>query len=298
VAIQPGKRERENLWRLLELARDEDLGGGDVTSAILPGSLQATGHFIARHQMVFCGGALLESIAVCYDGALRTRCLVAEGAPAGRGAVLAEWTGPAKAMMAAERVGLNFLQRLTGVATTTSLFVAAVAGTGAEIYDTRKTTPAWRDLEKYAVRAGGGKNHRRGLYDSVLVKDNHLAILARAEGRDPLTAAGRELERLRPYLPASAFIELEVDTWEQFEAALDLPVDIILLDNMSIEQLSAAVKHRDAVGLAGHLALEASGGITLDNIRAVAETGVERIAVGALTHSAGAADIALDIEVA
>ena len=297
MAIEPGKRERENLWRLLELAREEDLGGGDVTSAILPGGLMATGQFVAREEMVFCGGALLESIAICYDGELRTRRLAAEGARVGAGEVLAEWTGPAKAMMAAERVALNFLQRLSGVATMTSRFVAAAAGTGAEIYDTRKTTPGWRNLEKYAVRAGGGKNHRKGLYDSVLVKDNHLAVLARAEGLDPLTAAGRELERIAPYLPAPAFIELEVDTWEQFTVALSLPVDIILLDNMSAEQLGQAVRCRDEAGLRGRVDLEASGGITLDNVRVVAETGIERIAVGALTHSAGAADIALDIEV-
>lgn len=297
MAIQPGKRERENLWRLLEMARDEDLGGGDVTSAILPGDLHATGHFVARRPLVACGGALLESIAVCYDGEIRTRTFVAEGKEVGAGTMLAEWSGPAKGIMAAERVALNFLQKLSGVATTTARFVRAVAGTGAEIYDTRKTTPGWRELEKYAVRVGGGRNHRRGLYDAVLVKDNHLAVLARAEGRDPLTAAGRELERLRPHLGDHAFIELEVDSWEQYEAALMLPVDIILLDNMTPEQLRAAVRRRDELGLAGRVDLEASGGITLENVRQVAQTGVERIAVGALTHSAEASDIALDIEV-
>ena len=279
------------------MARDEDLGSGDVTSEILPPEVHATGRFVSRQPMVFCGGALLEAIAVCYDGQIRTETAVAEGDRVGRKAALALWSGPARGIMAAERVALNFLQRLSGVATTTREYVDAVAGAGAEIYDTRKTTPGWRDLEKYAVRAGGGKNHRKGLYDAVMVKDNHLAVLARAEGRDPIAAAARELERIRPYLGDRAFIELEVDNLEQFKRALALPVDIVLLDNMSLEDMRAAVGLRDAAGLKGRVDLEASGGITLVNVRAVAETGVERIAIGALTHSAGAADIALDIEV-
>ena len=296
MPIQPGKAERDNLWRLVEMARDEDLGSGDVTSAILPPEVMATGRFVARQPMVFCGGALLEAIAVSYDGHLYTDTRVAEGASVEPGTLLAEWHGPARAMMSAERVALNFLQRLSGVATTTAQYVEAVAGNGAEIYDTRKTTPAWRELEKYAVRAGGGRNHRKGLYDAVLIKDNHLAILARAEGRDPIKAAARELERVRPLLSDRSFIELEVDTLEQYEVALTLPVDIILLDNMSLDDMRSAVGWRAEAGLARRIELEASGGITLANVREVAETGVERIAIGALTHSAGAVDIALDIE--
>jgi nicotinate-nucleotide pyrophosphorylase (carboxylating) len=297
MPIQPGKRERNNLWRLLEMARDEDLGSGDVTSAILPADVHAHARFRARQRMVVCGAALLETVAVCYDGQVHTTIRVAEGEQVENGAVLAEWAGPAKAIMAAERVALNFLQRLSGVATTTREFVEAVRGTGADIYDTRKTTPGWRDLEKYAVRVGGGRNHRRGLYDAVLIKDNHLAVLARAEGQDPLTAAARELDRLHPYLPDHAFIELEVDTLDQFMRALPLNVDVILLDNMKVEQLRLAVGMRDQAGLKGRLDLEASGGITLANVRAVAATGVERIAVGALTHSAGSVDVALDIDI-
>jgi len=297
MEIMPGRKERENLWRLLEMARQEDLGSGDVTSAILPREVHARGRFVARQPMVFCGGALLEPIAVCYDGQLYTRRLVAEGQQVRPGEALAEWEGPARSMMAAERVALNFLQRLSGVATTTREYVQAVAGTGAAIYDTRKTTPGWRELEKYAVRVGGGRNHRKGLYDAVLIKDNHLAVLAEAEGRDPIMAVGEELERLRPYLGDNAFIELEVESLEQFGVALTLPVDIILLDNMPAEQLAYCVGRRNEAGLAGKLDLEASGGITLANVRAVAESGVERIAVGALTHSAGAVDIALDIEI-
>ena len=298
MAIQPGRKERENLWRLLEMAREEDLGtGGDVTSSLLPSDVMAVGLFIARQPMVLCGGALLETIAVRYDGQLNTVAAVTEGQWVEGGTELARWHGPARSVMAAERVALNFLQRLSGVATTTCDYVKAVAGTGAEIYDTRKTTPGWRELEKYAVRAGGGKNHRRGLYDAVLVKDNHLAVLAKAEGADPIKAVGRELERIRPLLGDHAFVELEVDTLAQFTVALTLPVDIILLDNMSLEQLREAVEMRNRAGLGRQIELEASGGITLANVRQVAETGVERIAIGALTHSARAVDIALDIEI-
>jgi nicotinate-nucleotide pyrophosphorylase (carboxylating) len=297
MKIQPNVRERENLWQILELARREDLGSGDVTSSILPAELHARGRFVARQPMVFCGGTMLEAIAVRYHGGIRTKLLVAEGERAEPGTALAEWDGPARGMLAAERVALNFLQRLSGVATTTREYVDAVAATGAKIYDTRKTTPGWRELEKYAVRVGGGLNHRKGLYDAVLVKDNHLAIMARAEGMNPLTATARELGRVRPYLPDGAFIELEVDTLEQFAHALTLDVDIILLDNMTVQQLAEAVRTRDQAGARGKIEVEASGGITLANVRAVAETGVEHIAVGALTHSAGAVDISLDVEV-
>ncbi|MFW6065243.1 MAG: carboxylating nicotinate-nucleotide diphosphorylase [Planctomycetota bacterium] len=297
MPLRPTQRERENLWKLLEMARSEDLGSGDVTSAILPRDVQARGHFRARQPMVFCGGELLETIAVCYDGSLRTKTPLDEGARVEPGAVLAEWHGPARAMMSAERVALNFLQRLSGVATTTAEYVDAVKGTDAEIYDTRKTTPGWRDLEKYAVRAGGGQNHRKGLWDAVLIKDNHLAVLARAEGLDPIESAARELERVCPYLGERSFMELEVDSMEQFDVALTLPVDIILLDNMSSDELAEAVERRRRAGLAEHIELEASGGITLQNVREVAERGVDRIAIGALTHSAGAVDIALDIEI-
>jgi nicotinate-nucleotide pyrophosphorylase (carboxylating) len=294
---KPGKRERENLWRLLEMARAEDLGaGGDVTSSLVPPEAAAHARFIARQPMVLCGVDLLETVAVAYDGQIRTTVASADGARLKRGDLIAAWEGPARGIMSAERVALNFLQRLSGVATATAEYVAAVAGTAAGIYDTRKTTPGWRELEKYAVRVGGGKNHRRGLYDAVLVKDNHLAVLARAEGRDPLSALAAELERVRPHLGDRAFIELEVDTLEQFAAALGLPVDIILLDNMSLHQLRTAVDMRDKAGLRGRLELEASGGITLLNVAEVARTGVDRISVGALTHSAGAVDIGLDIE--
>jgi len=298
MAIRPGQKERDNLWKLLEMARAEDLGSsGDITSSILPREVHAAGRFVARQQVVLCGGALLETIAAAYDGELRTKCLAEEGASLAPGDVLAEWDGPARAMMAAERVALNFLQRLSGVATTTADYVRAVEATGVGIFDTRKTTPAWRDLEKYAVRTGGGRNHRQGLYDAVLIKDNHLAVLAKAEGQDPIHAVGRELERIAPYMSEKSFIELEVDTLEQFRVGLRLPVDIILLDNMTCDELRTAVRERNEAGLARRIELEASGGVSLETVARIAATGVERIAIGALTHSAQAVDIALDIEV-
>jgi nicotinate-nucleotide pyrophosphorylase (carboxylating) len=296
VAISAGKRELDNLQRLLELAKAEDLGCGDVTGDLLPAELAAEGRFTARQPLVFCGGLFLHTIAEAYDASIRTDVKLPDGRKAQPGAVLATWAGPARAVLSAERVALNFLQRLSGIATVTAQYVQAVAGTGAAILDTRKTTPGWRDLEKYAVRAGGGRNHRRGLHDAILVKDNHLCALARGGEGDPIAALAGRLAAARKRLAPGAFVALEVDALDQLDAALRLPLDVILLDNMTPDQLRCAVARRDAAGLRGRLALEASGGINLANVRAVAETGVERISVGALTHSVRAADIALDLD--
>ena len=297
TSIEPTEPERRCLQRLLEIARAEDLGSGDVTSRILPDAAAARGRFVARETLVLAGGALLPDMAAAYDANIATTIHLPDGSSVRADDTLAEWTGPAVAILAAERVALNFLQRLSGIATATRAYVDAVGGTNARIYDTRKTTPGWRELAKYAVRAGGGSNHRMGLYDAVLVKDNHLAILAVAGADDPLAEVGRQIERLRGELPTGGFIEVEVDTLDQLRRALDLNVDIILLDNMSPAEMSEAVGLRNAAGAAGRIDLEASGGVTLESVRAVAETGVDRIAVGALTHSATAVDIALDIEV-
>jgi nicotinate-nucleotide pyrophosphorylase (carboxylating) len=189
-----------------------------------------------------------------------------------------------------ERTALNFLQRLSGIATLTARFVAEVAGTKAVILDTRKTTPGWRALEKYAVRCGGGTNHRFGLYDAVLIKDNHLAWLA--EGGDPI---GRAVAAARAGAPkGNKFIEVEVDTLEQLDRALEVGPDIILVDNLGPEKLAEAVRRRDAK--APGILLEASGGVTLETVRGLALTGVDRISVGALTHSAPALDIGLDFD--
>lgn len=295
--IVPDTDAMENLRQLLVLARAEDLGGGDLTGDILPDGVQARAKFRARQTLVVCGGAMLETVAAAYDPAIQTNVSADEGRAIEAGEVLAQWTGPAKSILAAERVALNFLQRLCGVATTTARYVAAVAGTGAEIYDTRKTTPGWRDLEKYAVLAGGGRNHRRGLYDAVLIKDNHLAVLARAGQGDPIGSLASRLERLRQGAVKPAFVELEVDRLDQLAAGLKVAgIDMILLDNMHPNELRQAVTMRDEAGLKGRVQLEASGGITLANVREAAQTGVERISVGALTHSAGAVDIGLDID--
>ncbi len=293
--IQPDARVTESLQQLLAQARREDLGGGDVTSLVLPAGETVQGRFVAREAMVACGVAMLEIMAAAYDAGIETVPLATEGDWLAVGEVLAEWHGPARSVLAAERVALNFLQRLSGISTTTAAYVDAVAGTGAGIYDTRKTVPGWRELDKYAVRVGGGRNHRMGLYDAVLVKDNHLAILTRTEA-DPLAAVGRRLAELRPSLPAGGFVELEVDDLGQLARALTMDVDVILLDNMPPEQMRRAVAMRDEAGAAGRIELEASGGITLANVRAAAETGVERIAIGALTHSPVAVDIGLDME--
>jgi len=293
---QPDRAVLGNLAVLLEMARRADLGGGDVTDVVVPADAVVRGRFVAREPLVACGVAMLDAIAAAYDAGIATAPLADEGARVAAGEALAEWTGPARSVLAAERVALNFLQRLCGVATLTASYVEAVAGTAARIYDTRKTIPGWRQLDKYAVRAGGGCNHRMGLYDAVLVKDNHLAILAASGVDEPLAEAARRLAGVRDHLPAGGFVEVEVDGLDQLGRALTLDVDVILLDNMAPDVLREAAAMRDAAGAAGRIELEASGGITLANVRAAAEAGVERISVGALTHSAPAVDIALDIE--
>ncbi|MCS7338066.1 MAG: carboxylating nicotinate-nucleotide diphosphorylase, partial [Verrucomicrobiae bacterium] len=212
--------------------------------------------------------------------------LVRDGQRVQTGASLLRVRGPARALLGAERVALNFVQRMSGIATLTAQFVDAVQGTGAKITDTRKTTPGLRALEKYAVRCGGGHNHRLGLFDMVLIKDNHLAVLKDAEP-NPIAAA---VARARADKPSGEF-EFEFETLEQVEQALEAGADIILLDNMNVLQLRLAVQRAR-----GKARTEASGGITLANVRAVAETGVDFISIGALTHSARAVDVALDLE--
>ena len=210
-----------------------------------------------------------------------------DGQPAKAGQTLLEIAGPARALLGAERVALNFIQRLSGVATLTARFVQAVHGTGAEILDTRKTTPGWRRLEKYAVTCGGGRNHRLGLHDMVLIKDNHLAAL-RHEKPNAIAAAVLRARAAYPRLK----IEVEADTLEQVGQALAAGADMILLDNMDPAQLREAVRQ-----CAGRVPTEASGGVNLDTVGDVARTGVNFISVGALTHSARAVDIGLDFEV-
>lgn len=290
--------DREMLEAILHLARREDLGAsGDLTTRLLPEThTHATGawELVARQVGRFCGQAVLPTMLDVLAPEVRLEW-VAPGCDVRdvvAGETVARFSGLVCQMLAAERTLLNFLQHLSGVATLTSRYVAAVADTHAKIYDTRKTTPGLRTLEKYAVRCGGGHAHRTGLFDAVLIKDNHLAGIPASRLAHTV---GEMLGRI-PSLPARpAFVEVECDTLEQFtELVTVVGIDVILLDNFETADLSAAVAIRDRAGLRGKVELEASGGITLDRVRAVAEAGVERIAVGAITHSAPVLDLGLD----
>jgi nicotinate-nucleotide pyrophosphorylase (carboxylating) len=284
------------LRRLIRFAAAEDLGDrGDITAALLPeDTTDARFDVVARQAGVFAGARVFPVLTdeLCPDADVVLADAMTDGITLSPGRSIATVTGPAGAILSAERTLLNFLQRLCGVATLTRAYVDAVAATGARIYDTRKTVPAWRDLDKYAVRSGGGHNHRRGLHDAVLVKDNHLVGIAPAR----LGAAVGDMVRCAQALdPPPSFFEIEVDTLDQLRAVLEVPgIDVILLDNFSCPQMTEAVALRDRLKLRERVQLEASGSITLETVRRVAETGVDRIAVGALTHSAPALDIAFD----
>ncbi len=273
--------------RLIDLALAEDLGStGDRTSlATIPAETQSKAAFVARSPGVIAGIPAAAMVCQAIDPSLTFTAAVADGTRTEHGTRLATIAGSLRSILAVERTALNFLQRLSGVATLTRKFVDAAAGFKAKLLDTRKTTPGWRLLEKYAVRCGGGANHRIGLYDGILIKDNHLAGLA--------GDVRKAVEMARAY-PGNAGlpVEVEVETAEQLEVALAVRADIVLLDNMNLDQLRAAVARRDAV--APGVLLEASGGVNLATVRDIAATGVDRISVGALTHSAVALDIALD----
>lgn len=276
---------REEIRRAVRAALEEDVGPGDVTSlAVVPPKVRARAVVRARESLVVAGLAFACDAFRQQSRLVRVQCRVRDGQKVPAGTVLLEVTGPARALLRAERVALNFLQRLSGIATLTARFVEAVRGTGARILDTRKTTPGWRRFEKYAVACGGGYNHRFGLHDMVLIKDNHLQALAGVRP-NPIAVAVARARRRWPGLE----IEVEADTLEQVEQALAAGADRILLDNMSLAQLRRAVRR-----VAGRARTEASGGIHLGNVRAVAETGVDDISVGALTHSAPAVDLGLD----
>ena len=276
--------------RLIELALAEDLGAaGNVTSqAIIPPDLAGHAVYIAGAPGVIAGLGVMPLVAAAAGTKLKFTLLVEDGTSIKAGARLAVLSGPVRDVLLVERTTLNFLQRLSGVATLTRRFVDAVAGLPCQILDTRKTSPGMRLLEKYAVRCGGGHNHRLGLYDGILIKDNHLAALQIIERKLPIEGVVRRAREQVNH----ATMELEVDFLEQLDVALACRPDIVLLDNMTTEQFREAVQRRNAV--APGVLLEASGGITLGNVRTIAETGVDRISVGALTHSAPALDIELD----
>ena len=278
---------------LIRMAMEEDLGPGDVTTDLLfTDGTRAKAMVVTREEIVVAGLPIVEEILRQYDERLKMTVYYRDGQSAHVGSKLAMIEGPLRSMLSVERVMLNFLQRLSGIATTTSRYVRAVKGTKAKIYDTRKTLPGWRLLEKYAVRCGGGYNHRLGLYDGVLIKDNHLAELGE-DFSDRLREVVKEAKKVKRI----KFVAVEVDhVDDQLNHVLKIPgIDIVLLDNMGQWQLKHAVEMRDAMcGKKNRPLLEASGNITLNNVSEIAQCGVDRIAVGAITHSAAAVDIGLD----
>lgn len=275
------------LRRLVRQALAEDLGCGDVTSlAVIPKKRQARAVMVARQPLVVAGLGVAELAFRLMSPRVKVRRLMRDGQRARRGSRLLEVSGPARALLGAERVALNLVQRLSGIATLTARFVQAVRGTRARILDTRKTTPGLRRLEKYAVRCGGGFNHRFGLFDQVLIKDNHLAALRQASP-NPIAAAVRRARARWPGLK----IEVEAETLAQVAQAVAAGADVILLDNMSPRRLRQAVQL-----VARRARTEASGGVSLRTVRRIAQAGVDFISVGALTHSAPAVDLGLDFE--
>jgi len=265
----------------------EDIGSGDVTAvATVPEEATASGFMRAREALVVCGVAFAEAAFRELSSSVEITRKAEDGQRVQSGQVLLQIGGPAGAILSAERTALNFVQRLSGVATLTAQFVEAVKGTHAQILDTRKTTPGWRRFEKYAVTCGGGRNHRLGLYDMALIKDNHLPAL-KNEQPNAIAAAVARVRAKVPHLK----IEVEADTLEQVDQAIAAGADFILLDNMNLEQLRTAVQKAK-----GHAQTEASGGVNLTTARSIAETGVDFISVGAVTHSARAVDIGLDFE--
>jgi nicotinate-nucleotide pyrophosphorylase (carboxylating) len=273
---------------IVRRALEEDMPWGDVTSsAMIPPDVMTHGQVVVREEGVISGLEVAAAVFAEVDGAAATRSTLrrSDGDRVQRDDVVAEVEGPARAILSAERTALNLLQRMSGIATATARYVAAIEGTGATIVDTRKTAPGLRFLDKYAVRCGGGTNHRFSLSDAVLIKDNHLA----ASGLSAGNLAGR-IREVRRIVPHTMKIEVEVDRLDQLDAALEGRADIILLDNMPPDVL------RQAVEIIGGRALtEASGGITLDTVRDVALSGVDLISVGALTHSVRAMDISLEL---
>lgn len=277
--------ERRQIQRVVDMALDEDAPFGDLTSqTLVPSDAVARAQLVAREPGVFAGAEVFAIAMTTLDPSVEVALLAADGDRFDQGDTLATVTGPARAVLQAERVGLNLVQRMTGIATLTATYVAAVAGTKARVVDTRKTTPGLRALERHAVRCGGGHNHRYSLSDAVMAKDNHLAVI------DDITAALRQAGQ---DLPHTTHIEVEVDRLDQIDAVLDSgAVHTIMLDNFSPDELRAGVAK-----IAGRTLVEASGGITLDTIAEVAKTGVDVISVGALTHSVRALDLGLDITV-
>lgn len=270
---------QREIERNVAAALAEDVGAGDCTAQLLPAAQHSEASIVCRSEAVVCGRPWAEHALRTLDPELRIEWRATEGERVAPGTELCRLAGRTRALLTGERTALNFLQMLSAVATATRRYVDAIAGTRARILDTRKTLPGLRLAQKYAVTVGGGTNHRKGLYDGILIKENHIA------GAGSVTAA---LERARAVAPADVWIQIEVETHEQLEEALAAGATLVLLDNMTPEQMREAVRLT-----AGRAALEASGGITLANVRAIAETGVDRISIGALTKDVDAVDLSM-----
>jgi nicotinate-nucleotide pyrophosphorylase (carboxylating) len=289
----------DDLSHLVRLAMREDLDRSmDITTmALVPAGLRGSATLVSRRPGIVAGIDLIEAMLQEMDVEIEWSQLVGDGQEVHASQSLANLTGEARELLTCERTILNFVCRLSGIATLTRHYVDAVQGTHARVYDTRKTTPGWRRIEKYAVRCGGGFNHRLGLYDGILIKDNHLACRAVVEGQ--LLDPGTAVQLARTFVASGGvrfeqppMIEIEIDRFSQLESALAAAPDIVLLDNMNNTELAECVRYRDQHASA--VELEASGGVTLKTIASIAATGVDRISVGALTHSAPVHDIALD----
>ena len=279
--------ERKQLRRIVSEALTEDLANGDITTNILiQPDLEGKAAVLVKRDGVLAGMDAAKEVFRQVDPSLRFKAVVKDGGKVGKGKVVATIEGKIASMLKAERTALNFLQHLSGIATETARYVEAVTGTKAVITDTRKTIPGLRLLEKYAVRVGGGRNHRLNLGDGVLIKDNHLVVL-RSYG----VGLGEAVKKARKRAPRTMKVEVEVESVKQAREALSAGADIIMLDNMKLQDMRRVVELVQERAL-----LEASGGITLDNVRSVADTGVDLISVGALTHSAKALDISLEVE--
>lgn len=273
---------------IVERALAEDLGKGDVTTeALIPGDQQGTGFIVAKKEGILAGTGAAKQVFHRVDPELKLKILLEDGARVKPGSKVAKVSGSIASILKAERVALNFLQRLSGIASETNRYVARVEGLPVHIMDTRKTTPGLRSLEKYAVRVGGGGSYRMNLSDGILIKDNHLVAL-RSQGLNIKEIIAKARQNAPQRLP----VEIEVGTVSEALEAVEARVDIVMLDNMNLEDMRKAVK-----SIHGRALIEASGGITLDNVRAVAETGVDFISIGALTHSARALDISLELEI-
>jgi nicotinate-nucleotide pyrophosphorylase (carboxylating) len=285
-------KEMDDKWiksvePIVDLALAEDLENGDITTeVVIPSDIKGKAYLVARESGIVAGLKVAETIFNKVDASLKYNSLVRDGDAIHPGDRIAEIAGPMASILQAERTALNFIQRLSGIATETAKYVAEISGTNAYVTDTRKTTPGLRILEKYAVKVGGGYNHRQNLGDGVLIKDNHLAVI-RCNG----IKIDEVIEKAREKAERGMKIEVEVESLDDFKIAMSSGADVIMLDNMEIEEMKEAVKMAS-----GRFKIEASGNITIQNVGDVARTGVDYISIGSLTHSVKALDISLEVE--